>query len=95
MKTEFDVIQSPLITEKFTMHLLPLRQYTFLVDKRANKVEIKKAVEKIYKVKVDQVRTISVKGKKKRIRQQQGYTSSWKKAIVALKEGYTIEVNRG
>jgi len=95
MKTEFDVIQSPLITEKFTMVLAPLRQYLFMVGRHANKAEIKKAIEKIYKVKVDKVRTITVRGKKKRVRAQYGYTASWKKAMVTLKEGYTIEVNRG
>lgn len=95
MKTEYDIIQSPLITEKFTMYLAPMRQYLFLVNTRSNKIEIKKAIEKIYKVKVDKVRTITVKGKKKRVRSQQGYTSEWKKAIVTLHEGQTIEVNRG
>ena len=95
MKTDYDIIESPLITEKYTMVLAPLQQYVFRVQRHANKIEIRKAIENLYKVKVASVHTITVRGKKKRIRAQQGYTSSWKKAIVSLKEGYRIEVSKG
>lgn len=95
MKTDYDIIESPLITEKFTMVLSPLRQYVFRVARKANKIEIKKAIERIYKVKVAHVHTMTVRGKRKRVRVQYGYTSDWKKAIVSLKEGFNIEVNRG
>jgi len=88
----YEVIKSPLITEKATK-LAKFNQYVFWVDKRANKIEIKKAIEEIYNVKVEKVRTINMKGKTKRIRWgQEGKTSSWKKAIVTLKEGYQIKV---
>jgi large subunit ribosomal protein L23 len=60
------------------------KKYTFEVDKRSNKVEIKKAVEKIFGVNVDKVNTISVKGKKKRMGRYEGRTKSWKKAVVTL-----------
>lgn len=88
----YEVIKSPLITEKATK-LAKFNQYVFWVDKRANKIEIKKAIEEIYNVKVEKVRTINMKGKTKRIRWgEEGKTSSWKKAIVTLKEGYQIKV---
>jgi len=88
----YEVIKSPLITEKATK-LAKFNQYVFWVDKQANKIEIKKAIEEIYNVKVKKVRTINMKGKTKRIRWgQEGKTSSWKKAIVTLKEGYQIKV---
>ena len=95
MKTEYDIVRTPLITEKFTLIYGPLRKYVFIVDKKANKIEIKNAIEKIYKVEVDKVHTMNIKGKKKRVRWQQGFTSSRKKAIVTLKEGFQIEINRG
>ena len=67
-------------------------RYGFIVDKRANKVEIKKAVEQLFGVKVEKVNTISVKGKKKRMGRSEGYTSDWKKAIVTLTaDSKTIE----
>jgi len=88
----YEVIKSPLITEKATK-LAKFNQYVFWVDRQANKIEVKKAIEEIYNVKVKKVRTINMKGKTKRIRWgQEGKTSSWKKAIVTLKEGYQIKV---
>ncbi len=90
MKNFYDIIITPLLTEKAT-RLNPLNQYMFEVSREANKIEIKNAVEKIYKVKVKTVHTISHKGKKKRIRAQQGYTASWKKAIITLQPGNKIE----
>ena len=67
-------------------------QYLFLVDPQANKIQIRKALEEIYKVKVDSVNTIRGQGKLKRVRFHEGRKPSWKKAIVTLKEGHKIEV---
>ena len=86
-----DIIVRPIITEK-SMDGLAERKYTFEVAKNANKIEVKKAVETLFGVKVAKVNTISVKGKKKRMGRNEGYTASWKKAIVTLAEGSkTIE----
>jgi large subunit ribosomal protein L23 len=71
---------------------MPQNKYLFWVDKAANKIQVKRAVETIYKVNVTDVNTIRVKGKPKRIRQQLGHTPSWKKAIVTLKQGDAIEI---
>lgn len=86
------VIKKPLITEKSEWIREKLNQYTFLVDTNANKVEIKRAVEKIFEVKVDKVRTLRYKGKPKRIRFTRGRTPQWKKAVVTLVEGDRIEI---
>ncbi|MBL7156890.1 MAG: 50S ribosomal protein L23 [Candidatus Omnitrophica bacterium] len=91
MKDAHSVIISPVRTEKGT-NLLPLNKYLFWVDKKANKIEIKNAVQEIYKVKVEKVNTTAVKGKKKRVRYVEGKTSDWKKAIVTLKQGEKIEI---
>ncbi len=66
--------------------------YQFLVDNKATKVDIKRAVEKIYKVKVEDVNTVVVHGKMKRVRQQIGKQPDWKKAFVRLAKGQKIEV---
>lgn len=70
-------------------------KYTFEVDMRANKVQIKEAVEQIFKVEVEKVNTLKVKGKLRRMGRHEGYTSDWKKAIVTLKPGQSIEVFGG
>ena len=86
-----DIIVRPIITEK-SMDGLAERKYTFEVAKNANKIEVKKAVETLFGVKVAKVTTISVKGKKKRMGRSEGYTSDWKKAVVTLTEdSKTIE----
>ena len=91
MKTAHDVIIRPIITEA-SMSRLADKKYTFEVASDANKIEIKKAVEEIFKVDVDKVNTISVKSKNKRVGYHLGKTSEWKKAIVTLKpESKTIE----
>ena len=91
MKTAHDVIIRPIITEA-SMSRLADKKYTFEVASDANKIEIKKAVEGIFKVDVDKVNTISVKSKNKRVGYHLGKTSEWKKAIVTLKpESKTIE----
>lgn len=91
MKTAHDVIIRPIITEA-SMSRLADKKYTFEVASDANKIEIKKAVEEIFKVNVEKVNTISVKSKNKRVGYHVGKTSEWKKAIVTLKpESKTIE----
>ena len=84
MKTLHDVIIKPIITED-SMARLADKKYTFEVAKTASKIEIKKAVEEIFKVEVAKVNTISVNGKDKRVGYHVGKTSDWKKAIVTLK----------
>ena len=92
VKSVYSIIQSPLVTEK-TARLVAQRQYAFAVAKNANRIEIKRAIEKIHNVKVEKVATMIAKGKLKRIRANQpGRTVDWKKAIVTLKEGYEIKL---
>ncbi|MEA3423423.1 MAG: 50S ribosomal protein L23 [Bacillota bacterium] len=83
MKTPYDVIITPIITET-SMENTAVKKYTFKVDRRANKVEIKDAVEKIFNVKVIGVNTMTVKGKEKRQGRFVGLRPTWKKAIVQL-----------
>ncbi len=86
-----DIIIAPVLTEK-SVSVLGDKKYTFRVADGANKVEIAKAVEEIFGVKVAKVNTISMKGKKRRMGRFEGYTSDWKKAIVTLtEESKTIE----
>jgi large subunit ribosomal protein L23 len=70
-------------------------KYTFEVDMRANKTQIKDAVEEIFKVEVEKVNTSRVRGKLRRMGRHEGYTSDWKKAVVTLKPGHSIEVLGG
>lgn len=86
-----DIIRALIRTEKSTLYE-PQGKYLFLVDKLSNKIQIKQAVEKAYKVKVNAVNTIISLGKMKRVRYQRGKTADTKKAIVTLKEGQKIEV---
>ena len=90
----YDVLKKPLITEKSTS-LLQENKYTFEVDTRANKTEIKQAVQSILKVKVEKVNTMRVKGKTKRVRNIPGKTPDRKKAIVTLRKGDKIEIFEG
>ena len=91
MRVAHDVIKNMIRTEKGS-DLLTQNKYVFKVEKRANKIDIKKAVENIYGVKVDSVNVMNVRGKKKRVRYREGMTSSWKKAVVTLKPENRIEV---
>lgn len=83
MKTVYDVIIRPIISEQSMMQSTE-RKYTFEVDKRSNKTEIKKAVEEVFGVKVEKINTSMVKAKPKRQGRTSGYTRTWKKAIVKL-----------
>ncbi|KFO67684.1 50S ribosomal protein L23 [Smithella sp. SCADC] len=89
------VIKKIVITEKSTTAREESNKYFFEVDRKANKVEISKAVEKLFKVKVADVRVINVLGKKKRMGRIVGQKSSWKKAIVTLAAGNRIEIAEG
>ena len=80
-----DIIIKPIITEK-TMGGMPNKKYTFKVAKEAGKIEIAKAVEEIFKVKVSKVNTLKVRGRFRRKGKYSGYTPSWKKAYVTLTE---------
>lgn len=97
MKNEnaaFDIILSPVITEKST-NLNALNKLTFKVAKGANKSSIKKSIEKLYKVEVIKVNTILSKPRVKMVRGKVGSKTGYKKAIVTLKEGQTIDMTAG
>lgn len=87
-----DIIKAPIITEKSSA-LAANNVITFSVDTRANKTQIKQAIEKIFNVEVESVNTVNVKPKKKRVGRYVGKTNKVKKAIVKLKEGSSIELN--
>ncbi len=91
MKDPHDVVKGMIRTEKGAT-LMPMNKYLFWVGKDSNKIEIKKAIEDIYKVKVAGVNTVTMRGKAKRVRYAIGRTPDWKKAIVSLKEGSKIDV---
>jgi large subunit ribosomal protein L23 len=95
MKEAYKIIRRPLITEKSTRQKEENRQYAFEVAGGANKVEIQSAVERLFKVKVLQVRTCNVLGKVKRLGRRYGRRPDWKKAIVTLKEGDRIDFFEG
>jgi len=90
----YDVIVSPVITEKATM-ASEFNQVTFKVARDATKPEVKEAVEKLFDVKVKSVNTLLRKGKTKRLRGFAGKQADFKKAIVTLEEGYSIDVTTG
>lgn len=79
----YDVIKKPILSEK-SYEGIPNKKYTFVVDSRADKPQIKAAVEEIFKVKVDKVNVVNVRGKYKRQGRTEGYTSKFKKAYVTL-----------
>ncbi|MFI3228164.1 MAG: 50S ribosomal protein L23 [Clostridia bacterium] len=96
MKSVYDIIRKPVITEKSMMGVAMSREYTFEVLRSANKVEIKKAIEEIFGVKVQSVNTINQVGKMKRQGVHVGKTAQYKKAIVKLtEESKTIEIFEG
>lgn len=94
MDTKYlEIIKGPVVTEKSTTTAQELGQYVFKVDSRSNKTEIKQAIEKIFNVKVESIRTINVKPKKRRVGRYYGLSNRYKKAIVKLQDGQTIELN--
>jgi len=92
--SQYDVILGPVITEKSTL-ASEHNQVVFRVAIDATKPEIKSAVEKLFDVKVKAVNTLRVKGKTKRFRGRPGRRSDWKKAMVSLEEGHSIDVTTG
>lgn len=95
MKTSYEVLIGPLLTEKGTIPKEGKNFVLFKVRRDTNKIEIKRAVEEIFKVKVDNVRTMNYKGKKKRVGRYEGRRSNWKKAIVTLKKGEKLDFVEG
>ena len=96
MKTAYDIIKRPIITEQ-SMEAAAAKKYTFEVAKTANKIEIAKAVEEIFGVEVEKVNTLNMKGKTKRVgRYPEGRRNNWKKAMVTLTaDSKTIEFFEG
>ena len=91
----YHIIRRALVTEKSTSAKDESNKYIFEVDRRANKIEVATAVEKLFKVKVLDVHVMNIAGKKKRIGRIMGEKSSWKKAIVTLAHGSRIEIHEG
>lgn len=87
----YDVIKKPLVTEKTSIEREARHMIAFEVDRNANKIEIKEAVEKLFKVEVASVKTINVAGKMKRFGKHYGKRSNWKKAYVTLLEGSNVD----
>ena len=92
---EYDIILRPIITEKSTLVKDTGNQYVFEVARSANKIEIRKAVEKLFKVKVMDVHVSNMEGKKKRLGRYAGKRSNWKKAIVKLSPKDKITIFEG
>jgi len=91
----YHIIRRALITEKSTSAKDESNKYIFEVDRRANKIEVATAVEKLFKVKVLDVHVMNIVGKKKRVGRIMGEKRSWKKAIVTLAPGNRIEIHEG
>ncbi len=87
-----NIIKKPIVTEKAAVMKEKDNKYTFMVDKDANKFQIKQAVENLFKVKVESVHTANYAGKAKRMGMHSGYKSDWKKAIVKLSKGQEIQM---
>jgi len=90
-----DVVKKPLITEKGALIQQMGNQYCFAVDRRATKIDVKNAIEDLFKVTVTAVKTMLVPGKYKRVGKTTGKTSDWKKAYVTLAEGNRIDFLEG
>jgi large subunit ribosomal protein L23 len=91
MKDIFQIIKRPLLTEKSTRKKEEINEVTFEVDRRANRSEVKMAVQTLFKVKVQRVNLMQMEGKKKRVGKKAGKTADWKKALVRLAPGEAIE----
>lgn len=91
----YDIIKRPLITEKTSIQKEAANQLTFEVDRKANRVEIRRAVEKIFNVNVESVKTMQVSGKIKRRGRTLGKRRDWKKAVVRLRAGERIDFFEG
>lgn len=91
MTNYYEIIKAPIITEQSTKLIESQNRYTFKVDKRANKIEIKKAIETIFKVKILTINTINVLPKHRKVGKHEGFRPAYKKAIVKLAEGQKID----
>ena len=91
----YEIIKTPITTEKTTDQKTLANQFTFEVDRRANRVEIKRAIEQIFNVRVAKVRTLQVKGKRKRLGRIMGKRKDWKKAVISLMPGERIDSLEG
>ncbi|AUD64337.1 50S ribosomal protein L23 [Tenericutes bacterium MZ-XQ] len=91
MTKYYEIIKAPIITEQSTQLIESQNRYTFKVEKSANKVEIKKAIEAIFNVKVLSVNTVNVLPKFKRMGKYEGYKPAYKKAVVKIAEGQKID----
>lgn len=94
MSEPHQIVRRPVVTEKGTA-LKEQNKYIFEVDRRANKVQVRQAVEALFNVKVAAVHTVAMRGRVKRLGRFVGRTSDWKKAIVTLQEGHSIEFFEG
>ncbi|RMH36302.1 MAG: 50S ribosomal protein L23 [Nitrospirae bacterium] len=92
MRDPHDILIRPLLTEKLTGLREAQNCVAFEVDRRASRIQIRRAVEQVLKVKVDAVRVINVKGKQKRQGRYMGWRPDWKKALVTLKEGEKLDL---
>ena len=93
--SQYDIIKRPLVTEKSNIQKETANQLTFEVDRKANRIEIRRAVEQIFNVKVASVRTMQITGKVKRRGRTLGKRRDWKKAIVTLRPGERIDFFEG
>lgn len=92
MKDPREIVIMPLVSEKSTNLRADQNKYVFRVEKKANKLQIKKAVEGLFKVKVEEVTTMTMHGRPKRLGRYEGRRPDWKKAVVKLKKGEAIEL---
>jgi large subunit ribosomal protein L23 len=95
MRNIHEVIVRPVVTEKSTELLDRNGAYTFVVARDSNKLEIAKAIETLFSVKVKNVRTMQYRGKERRVGKHVGRRAAWKKAVVTLREGDSIEIFEG
>ena len=95
MKEARDIIIKPVVSEKSMLLMQENNTYSFQVNKKANKIEIRKAIQEIFNVKVEKVNTMNVTGKKRRLGRNEGKRPDWKKALVKLAEGDEIEIFEG
>jgi len=91
----YQIVKRPLLTEKYDLLRETSNAYAFEVDRRANKVQIRAAIERLFEVKVVGVRTQVVRGKPKRVGRHLGQRSTWKKAVVTLRQGDEIDLIEG
>lgn len=95
MTLHYDIIIRPIVTEKTNLQKEAANQVTFEVDRKANRIEVRRAIERIFNVRVANVRTMQVRGKFKRRGRVLGKRRDWKKAIVTLRPGQRIEFFEG